>query len=70
VFTRLAAEVTQERPVDSWASLLDLWMSDHLPTPDRVKLLKLEKVLMKRKPNAVLDTEAFRGVKARLAAKK
>jgi len=56
--------------VDSWASLLDLWMSDHLPTPDRVKLLKLEKVLMKRKPNAVLDTEAFRGVKARLAAKK
>jgi predicted Zn-dependent protease len=70
LFTRLAAEVTKERPVDSWASLLDLLTSSYPPTPDRVRLLKLEKVWMKRKPDAVLDTEAFRAVKARLAAEK
>ncbi len=68
VYTRMAAEVTKERPVDSWGSLLDLLMSTHPPTPDRVNLLKLEKVWMKRRSSAVLDSEAFRTVKSRLAA--
>ncbi len=69
VFRRFDA-IRQEsgKEEDPWLGLLELLFSSHPPPGDRAALLELEIPWMKAKPNPVQDSEAFRGLKARLAA--
>ncbi|MBI2957175.1 MAG: M48 family metalloprotease [Acidobacteria bacterium] len=51
---------------DPWKRLLELLFASHPRSGDRANLLKLEVPWMKAKPEAVVDSEAFRALKARI----